>query len=200
VCVPHRNGREHSAATMAFVRSPVDAMRGKRRRASMSESGQSRRKRSRRVIGACPDCPKTGSKFEVLVGVAKCQYRTIRSHIEAGPSVRTQTHRNPRWLMAALNCFESPATIRIPNPRLLSTSKPAGNPTPSSRTDMRAVFSSCRAKRTQMCPSERSEKAYLAALVTSSLGQRNRSISTREAPPERGRGVEPSKLILWRAF
>ena len=62
---------------------------------------------------------------------------------------------SPRWLMAAPNCFESAAMIRIPNPRLLLGSKPAGNPTPSSRTDMRAVFSSCRTRRTQMCPSER---------------------------------------------
>jgi len=27
--------------------------------------------------------------------------------------------RSPRWLMAAPNCFESAATMRIPNPRLL---------------------------------------------------------------------------------
>jgi len=87
--------------------------------------------------------------------------------------------RSLGWLIVAPNCFESAATMRIPNPRLLLRSKPAGNPTPSSRTDMRAVFSSCRAKRTQMCPLERSEKAYLAALgdkFVEDQGQRNRAI------------------------
>ena len=73
------------------------------------------------------------------------------------------------WVILAPNCFASAAIIRIPNPLLLVRSKPAGNPTPSSRTDMSAEFSSCRDKRTQMCPLERSDNACLTALVTSSL-------------------------------
>jgi hypothetical protein len=38
------------------------------------------------------------------------------------------------------NCFESPATIRIPNPRLLLRSKRAGKPMPSSHRYENSIF------------------------------------------------------------
>src|SRR6185369_2673573 len=55
------------------------------------------------------------------------------------------------------------------NPLPIPRSKSGGNPMPSSRTDTSAVLASCRTKRTKTCPSWRFEKAYLMALVTSSL-------------------------------
>src|SRR5215203_605140 len=74
------------------------------------------------------------------------------------------------FVSSAPNCSDNAETSRVPKRLLFAKSKPAGNPTPSSRIDMATARFSIWATVTQMGPPlGRSGYAYLPALETSSL-------------------------------